>query len=486
MSISAVESRSVPAQLVLSSPAGRWLIVATVLGSSMAFLDCTAVPVALPSIVRDLGGGISAQQWVLNGYLLTLSALLLLGGALGDRYGRRRVFVVGLVAFSAASVACGVAPSGEVLVVARLAQGIGGALLVPGSLALINSSMRSEDRGRAVGMWAGMSGVSTAVGPLLGGWLVDAVSWRSVFLINLPLAAVAVLVALRNVPERHAERRRGPLDIAGAASVVMGLAGVTYVLIEAPIQGWTTWTVLALVAGIGCLMTFLMLELRVRTPLLPLRLFRSAQFTGANVCTFALEGAVAGAFFLVAVQLQQSLGYSALTAGLALVPITTTMVLLSPRAGALAQRIGPRLPMTVGPLLCAAGLVLLARVEPGVTYWAVVFPAVLVFGLGLTTTVAPLTSAVLAAVDERHLGAASGVNNAVAWLAGLIAIAVLPSAAGIDASDGGGLGPGFATAMLIAAAVCALGGLAAFVSIRRTVRIKPQTVPAAAQVIQRT
>ena len=352
---------------------------------------------------------------------------------------------------------------------------------MPGSLALLNSTMGVEDRGAAVGRWAGLSGVATAVGPFLGGGLVDAVSWRLVFLMNIVVAAVAIWVAVRHVPEQRAQQTRGRVDVAGAAAAMLGLAGLTYTLIEVPHHGWTIWTGLALTTGVGGLLAFPRLELRAAAPLLPLRLFRSGQFTGANVSTFAVEGAVGGAFFLLTVQLQQTLDYTALAAGLALLPM---LVLLSPRVGALAQRTGPRLPMTIGPALSAVGLALLARVGPGVAYWTAVLPGVVVFAVGLATTVAPLTSAVLAAVDEQHVGAASGVNNTIAWLAGLVAVAVLPPAAGIQASDGGSLGPGFGTAMLISAVVCALGGVVAFVSIRRTVRVRPQTLPAVTQVCQ--
>lgn len=436
----------------------------------MAFLDCTVVPVALPSVALELGGGMAVQQWVLDGYMLTLAALLLLGGALGDRYGRKRVFVAGLTAFAIASLACGLAPSGVGLVLARLAQGAGAALLVPGSLALINSVVRSEDRGKAVGLWTGLSGVATALGPVLGGWLVNAASWRVVFFINVPLAALAIWVAVRHVPERHGDQPHGRLDVVGAIAILAGLGGVTYALIEVPTHGWSLASMLAVAVGAVGLMMFPWLEARVTAPLLPLGLFRSVQFTGANVATFALEGATGAAFFLLALQLQQTLGYTALAAGLAMFPITTVMVLLSPRVGALAGRIGPRMPMTLGLLLCAGGLALLTPVAPGVSYWTAVFPAVLVLALGLAVSIAPLTVAVLAAVDERYAGAASGANNTIAWAAGLVAVAALPPVAGINATDGAELGPGFATAMVVAAVACTVASAVAFVSLRHTPR----------------
>lgn len=461
----------------LTSLAGRWVIVATVLGSGMAFLDGTVVNIALPTISRELGGGLVVQQWVLDGYLLTLSALLLLGGALGDRYGRRRVFAVGLVAFAVASLLCGLAPTGGVLIAARLLQGIGGALLVPGSLALINAAIRTEDRGRAVGTWAGLAGVASALGPFVGGWLVDAASWRWVFLINLPLAAVAVWVTARHVPESRNPDVAGRLDIGGALAVTIGLAGLTYALIEGPGRGWNGVTVTAAVVGGLAMLAFPVIEARMPEPLLPIGIFRSSQFTGANLATFAIYGALGGALFLLALQLQQTLGYSALAAGVAMLPITVVMMALSSRMGALAQRIGPRIPMTVGPFVAAGGFGLMSLVQPGAGYWTVVFPAVVVFAFGLTITVAPLTAAVLASAEEKHMGAASGVNNALSRLSGLVAVAVLPPLAGVNAGHGA-LGPGFGRAMLISAGVCAAGGLISFVTVRQSTPVEPHPVPA--------
>lgn len=464
--------------VALSAPAARWLITAAVLGSGIAFLDGTVVVVALPAIGRELGGGISMQQWVLNGYLLTLGALLLLGGALGDRYGRRRVFLAGLVVFTLASLACGLAPDGAALIGARVLQGVGAAALVPGSLALINVGIVAADRGRAVGLWAGMSGVTSALGPFLGGWLVDAVSWRWVFFLNVPIAVAAFFITMRHVGESgDPAAAQTRTDFAGATAVMIGLAGVTYALIEVPAAGWRPLTVVAAVLGVAGLIVFPVVESRLRAPLLPLGLFRSPQFTGANLVTLAVYGALGGALFLLAVHLQQSLGYSALATGLATLPITIIMLLASPRVGALMQVTGPRPLMTVGPLVAGAGLALMARITPGASYLTEVLPGVVVFGIGLSITVAPLTATVLAAVPDNHVGAASGANNAVSRIAGLVAVAVLPVAAGIDAGAGEPLGPGFARAMLIAAGLCVAGGLVALATIRQAAPVRRHVVP---------
>jgi EmrB/QacA subfamily drug resistance transporter len=466
-----------PRQLALASPGARWLIAAAVLGSGVAFLDGTVVNVALPTIGRELDAGLTGQQWVLDGYLLTLSALLLSGGAAGDRYGRRRVFVAGLVVFTAASLACGMAPTICWLIGARLVQGVGAAALVPGSLALIDAGITEDDRGRAVGIWAGMSGVATALGPFIGGWLVDAASWRWVFFLNVPLAAAVLWIAARHLPESRSPAAPRRPDILGTAAVTVGLAGVIYALIEAPSRGWTLGTVAAAVIGTAALVAFPLIERRVRSPLLPPQLFRSRQFTGANLTTLAVYTAVGGALFLLALQLQESLHYSALAAGLATMPTTVIMLIGSPWAGAFAQRTGPRLPMTVGPLIAAVGVALMARIVPGASYVGAVLPAVVVFGVGLAITVAPLTAAVLSAVSDAYAGIASGVNNAIARVAGLIAVAVLPLAAGIRAGPGQPLGPGFSLAMLITAAMCVIGGITAWLTIRTGADVAPQVLP---------
>lgn len=466
----AAESRGVPA----ASRAGRWLIVAAVLGSGVAFIDGTVVNVALPAIARDLDTGLRGQQWVLDGYLLTLSALLLIGGVAGDRYGRRLVFAGGLAVFAVATVACGLAPTVELLVAARIVQGIAAAAVVPGSLALINAEIQPADRGAAVGLWAGMSGATTALGPFLGGWLVDAASWRWTFLLSVPLALGALWIVIRHVPESRGTPSSARLDVAGALAMTVGLAGVIYALIEGPSNGWSGETVAAGIVGVVSLAGFVVIESRVTAPLLPLGLFRSSQFTGANLTTLLVYAALGGALFLLALQLQQSLGYSAFEAGAAMFPSTFIMLFGSPLVGTLAQRIGPRLPMTVGPLIAAGGFALMSRVEPGSGYVDAVLPGVLLFGLGMTVTVAPLTSAALAAVDDALAGTASGVNNAVARLAGLLAVAVLPAVAGIDAGPGDPLGDGFRTAMYICAACCAVGGIVAACTIRSSTEVHPQ------------
>ena len=467
------------------TPAGRWVIAATVLGSGMAFLDSTVVNVALPAIGRDFDAGLSGLQWTLDAYLLTLGALLLLGGALGDRYGRRRLFEVGLVAFSAASALCGLAPTLGTLIVARAVQGVGGALLVPGSLALLSASFAPEDRGRAVGAWSGLAGAFSAIGPFLGGWLVDAVSWRWVFLINLPVAALTLWVVRTHVPESRGSfaAAGGRLDLAGAAAATVGLAGVVFALIEGTAVGASPLVVVAGTVGVAALVAFPLIERGRPHPLVPLELFRSRQFSGANATTLAVYGAFAGALFLFVIHLQQSLGYSALEAGSALLPVTVLLLVLSARAGRLGQRLGPRLPMTVGPLVAAAGLFVLSRVAPGTSYVSGVLPGVVVFGAGLALTVAPLTAAVMASVEERHLGVGSGVNNAVARVAGLLSVALLPLAAGLRGVEPGS--PAFAAgvgdALRIAAAACALGGLVAFLAVRKAAPVHPVAQPGMAQ-----
>lgn len=464
--------------MAASSAAGRWLIAAAVLGSGVAFLDSTVVNVALPTISRDLDTGLAGQQWVVDGYMLTLSALLLAGGAAGDRYGRRRIFVGGLAVFAVASVACGVAPTIELLIAARLLQGVAAAALVPGSLALVNAGIVESDRGRAVGLWAGMSGATSALGPFVGGWLVDAASWRWVFFLSVPLALGAIWISMRHVAESRDEQESGRPDVAGAVTMTLGLAGIIYALIEGPARGWTAPTLAALVVGAVFLVVFVIVESRTRAPLLPLRLFRSRQFSGTNLTTFLVYAALGGALFLVALQLQQSMGYSALEAGAAMVPSTVIMLFGSSLSGRLAQRTGPRMPMTVGPLIAACGLALMARIVPGASYLGAVLPAVVLFGVGMTITVAPLTAAALAAVDDAHVGAASGVNNAVSRIAGLLAVATLPAIAGIDAGPGQPLGAGFSTAMLTSAVGCALGGVVAAFTIRSGAGFRPQVMPA--------
>ena len=452
--------------------AGRWVIVATVLGSGISFLDSTVVNVALPAIHRDLGAGMSGLQWTVDGYLLTLGALILLGGSLGDVYGRRRVFVIGLLLFTGASVLCAVAPTIEILVISRVMQGGGGALLVPASLAIISASFHPDDRGKAIGAWSGLSGVTTAIGPFVGGYLVDAVSWRLVFLINVPIAVITVAIALRHVPETRDEGARRP-DAPGAMLGAIGLAGVIYGLIEE--------TAAAIAAGVILLTLFFFVERTRREPMLPLGIFRSRQFTGANATTLAVYFPLGGATFFLVLQLQTVLGYSPLEAGASLAPVTVALLLLSAHAGALAQRIGPRLPMTLGPVIVAAGLALLSAVEAGSNYVTDVLPAALVFGLGLALTVAPLTTTVLSAVESSHAGIASGVNNAVARIAGLLPIALLPLLTGVSGDrliSDAVFSEAFNRAMLASAGLAALGAGIAFVTIRDRVTDAATGAPA--------
>jgi EmrB/QacA subfamily drug resistance transporter len=459
---------------------GRWVVAAAVLGSGVAFLDGTVVNAALPAIARDLHADLGDLQWVLTGYLLTLGSLLVLGGSLGDRYGRRRIFIIGLISFATTSLLCAVAPDTGTLIAARCIQGVAAALVVPNSLAIVSASFRPDDRGRAIGAWSGLGGIATALGPFLGGWLIDSVSWRWVFVINLPIAATAIAIAMRHVPESRDEHAGAHLDVVGSVLLTVGLAGLVYALIEGPGNGWSVLSVALGVIGIASLLAFLMVEARRTNPMVPLGIFRSHQFSGANAVTFAVYAALGTVTFLLVVHLQTDLGYSALEAGASLLPITACMLLFSARSGALAQRIGPRLPMTVGPLVVAVGMVLLGRVEPGTTYWATVFPALLVLGLGLSLTVAPLTATVLGAVDDSHAGIASAINNSVARIAGLLAVAVLPAAAGLTAAQGLDLVDGFSRAMYIAAALAAIGGILAFLTIRRgaTVESVPRANPA--------
>src|SRR6266511_2444099 len=406
------------AGLRYASAPGRWVLLATVLGSAVASIDATVVGIALPAIGRDFHTGLATLQWVVTAYTLTLAGLLLVAGALGDRYGRREVFLVGVVWFAVASLLCGVAPNPSVLIIARALQGVGAALLTPG---------------------------------------------------NLAIAAAVVVVARRHVPESHDAQAAGRVDVAGGTLVTLGLIGLTYGLIEGPASDWTRRAVLAaLTLGLLLLVAFVLWQWRGAHPMLPLELFRSAQFTATNAVTFVVYGALGGALFLLPIQLQQVSGYTALEAGISLLPITAIMLALSARSGALASRIGPRLQMSVGPVLVGLGLALLVRVDAG-SYLTEVLPAVIVLALGLATTVAPLTSTVLTAVPASHAGIASAVNNDVARAGALIAVAVLPAAAGITGSaylHPTELSAGFHTASLITAGLCVVGGALAAVTIR--------------------
>jgi EmrB/QacA subfamily drug resistance transporter len=460
-----------PSGVAFESGAGRWLLAVAVAGSGMAFLDGTVVNVALPDIGRDFNASTSSLQWILNGYLLTLASLILLGGSLGDRYGRRRIFVLGVGLFTAASLLCAVSPSVEFLIGARMLQGVGGALLTPGSLAIIEASFRPTDRARAIGAWSGLGGVATAFGPLLGGYLIGAISWRAIFVINLPIGIFVAWAASEHVPESSDPMATGRIDIRGAVLAALGLAGTTYALIEAP-SGASAAVLVAAIGGVLALVAFFLAERRSTSPMLPLEIFRSRQFSAANGVTFVVYAALGGFFFLLVAFLQISMGYTPIEAGAASLPVTLLMLAFSARAGALAQRIGPRLPLTLGPLIIAAGLLMMMGIEPGNSYLTAILPPIVVFGAGLTLVVAPVTATVLAAADMRHSGIASGVNNAVARVAGLLAVAVLPAAAGITGDsfyDPGKMTDGFHTAMAICAVLAVLGGVLAWFTIAATV-----------------
>ncbi|MGB6058372.1 MAG: MFS transporter [Microthrixaceae bacterium] len=449
---------------------GRWVLLATVLGSGMAALDSTVVNVALPAIGDDFNSGVAGLQWVVTGYLLTLASLILLSGSLGDRYGRRKIFTIGVTWFMAASLLSGIAPNLTFLIAARALQGVGGALLTPGSLAIIEASFEPSDRGRAIGAWSGLGGIATAIGPFAGGYLISAVSWRLIFLLNIPLAVV-IFIAIPKVPESRNPALVGPLEYRGSILGVIGLAGSTYALIEGPAGAPPIVVVVSGVLGVLGLVGMVVAESRSESPMVPLGLFRSRQFSAANLVTFAIYAALVGNLFLLVIHLQVSLKYSPLEAGAAMLPITVLMLFLSTRAGALSQRIGPRVPMTFGPVVIAIGLVMMTRITPGTTYLETVFPAVVVFGLGLSLMVAPLTATVLAAAASDNAGVASGINNAVARVAGLIAVASLPALAGLtgDADNEPAVfTSGFHRASLICAGLVALGAAIAWIGIRNS------------------
>jgi EmrB/QacA subfamily drug resistance transporter len=452
----------------LASPQGKWILFTTVLGSSMALLDSTVVNVALPRIGDDLGASLSALQWTVNAYMVTLAGLILLGGSLGDHYGRRKIFMLGVVWFAAASLLCGLALNAGMLIAARALQGIGGALLTPGSLAIIQSSFHRDDRSRAVGLWSGFGGIGAAVGPFVGGWLVAGPGWRWVFLLNVPLALLCVPVALRHVPESRDGGKHARFDVLGAALGALALALLTYALIEA--KSGSVVVALTGLGGVAAAVAFVQVERHRPDPMLPPDIFSSRQFTAVNLVTLCVYAAFGGFFFLTALQLQVVSGYSPLQAGTALLPTTALMLLFSARSGALADRTGPRLPLTVGPLLCAAAMLLMLRVGKGADYLTDVLPALLVMGAGMVTLVAPLTATVLASVDTARAGLASGINNAAARAAGLIAVAALPLLAGMGPDayrSPAAFDAAFDRAMPICAGVLVAGSLLAFTLVRR-------------------
>lgn len=444
----------------LGSAQGRAVLATTILGSGLAFLDGSIVSLALPAIDDDLGAGLAGLQWVVNGYMLALAGLILIGGSWGDRFGRRRVYVAGVALFALASIACAAAWSIEALVAARVLQGVGGAMLTPGSLAILSATFDDDtDRARAIGLWSGMSGVTMAIGPLLGGWLVEQVGWRTIFWINVPLAVVVIVMAIRFVPDSRGDQ--GRQDLLGAALTAGGLAALTFGLVA----GSWTWSLI----GGAILLVFVVQQAVTPDALIPLKLFADRVFTAANLCTFAIYGALAASGFLLVLQLQYVAGFSPVEAGLSSIPTTIIMLLFSSRAGALGARIGPRLPMTVGPIIAAAGLALWLPIDESTRFVTGVLPGAVVFGIGLTTLVAPLTTAVLAAAPPERVGIASGINNAVARTASLIAVAAIPPLAGIagsDFADPDVFGPGFRAGTLMCVGLLVGAGFLAAALIR--------------------
>jgi EmrB/QacA subfamily drug resistance transporter len=463
------------------TPQARGVLAATILGTGMAFLDGTVVNIALPRIGEEFGASVSGLQWILDGYLLTLAALILVAGSLGDRYGRRRMYLVGVVWFGVSSVLCGVAQNTEMLVGARVLQGIGGALLTPGALAIIQSAFHREDRARAIGAWSGLGGIAGAIGPLVGGLLVQAWSWRLAFLINVPIGLAVVWLTRKYVPESRDESMTGHPDLWGSVLAAAGLAGVTAALVEGPGRGAGDPLVVAgAVVGVAALVAFVVLQRRGRNPLVPPDIFANRTFVVANLLTFVVYAALGGVMMLFVIQLQISLGYGPTLAGLASIPISVIMLLLSAQSGKFAQRYGPKPFLVVGPIVIALAMVMYTRVTPGASYLLTVLPAVIVFGLGLTCVVAPVTATVLAAVEDRHAGVASGVNNAIARTGGLLAVAILPAAAGLTGesyADPEAMTSGWQMAMWICAGLCVVGGVLALGVRNDVLAVQPEPAP---------
>lgn len=456
------------AGIELDSSQGRTVMATVVLGSAVASLTATVVNVALPSLASELDASSSGQKWIINGYTLTLAAFILIGGSFGDRFGRVRIYRVGVVWFAVASLLCAMAWNTQALVGFRLLQGIGGALLTPGSLAIIESSLRKQDRGRGVGAWSGITGLAGAVGPLLGGLLVE-ISWRWVFVVNIPVA-IAVVVFSSRVPETYdPSARSAKLDVGGAVLSATVLGALSYAFIEGPEGGFSPVEIILAVGGVTGAVVLWWTENRRDHPMLPLDLFTERTFAIANALTFVIYGGMGVLFFLLSVQLQVTAGWSALEAGTALLPVTVIMLLLSSKAGDLSQKIGPRWPLTIGPLVVAAGMLMMIRIGPEATFIGDVLPAVTVFGLGLAGIVAPVTTTALGSVPDERAGAASGANNAVARTGGLLAVATIPGLVGLTGnalSDPELLDPGFSKAMSVSAAVVATGGLSALFMLR--------------------
>nr|MEA2799458.1 hypothetical protein [Phenylobacterium sp.] len=446
------------------------VLTGTVLGSGLAFIDSSAVNLTLPVIQQSLGGGLQTAQWIMNAYALMLGALVLAGGAAADRYGRKRVFAAGVLLFTLASAACGLAPNLPILVAARAVQGVGAALLTPASLALLGAAYDAKGRAQAVGIWAGASGLTSAVGPVLGGWLTQAISWRAVFFINVPVAAIAVWLVLVNAKESKGARS-GPVDWGGAMAVTLGLAATTWALTVAPKQGADVPVLAASLLGVAALVGFIFIERKAANPMTPLTLFKSVTFSGVNALTFVLYAALGGALFLLPFELIRAHGYPPSAAGAALLPLSVGLAVLSPVAGRVAGRIGPRPMLIVGPLLVAAGFALMAAFAGGASYWTSVFPGLVVLAVGAGVSVAPLTDTVLGAVVEEYEGAAAGVNNAVARVAGLLAVALVGFV--IGGSDPKAIAAGYRMAMIVASVVSAAAALIAALTVPAKLKGRP-------------
>jgi EmrB/QacA subfamily drug resistance transporter len=458
------------AELSLRSARGRWVLAATTLGSGLAFLDATVVTIALPAIGDDLDTRVAGLTWTVNGYVLTLAALVLVGGSLGDRFGRRRIFLIGVGWFGVTSLGCALAPTVELLVAARALQGIGAALLTPGALAILQTAFRAEDRSRAIGAWSGLAGLAGAIGPFIGGWLLDLGSWRWIFLINVPVVVAVLLIAVAYVPESRDTSASGRLDYAGAALMVAGLGALSYGLSAWPDLGGGSAAVrLGIALGLTGLVAFALWESRTRTPMLPLGVFRVRRFSITNLATLLIYAGLSGVLFWLVVALQVVSGFGPLAAGLALLPVTILMMLLSPRAGVIGDRIGPRIPMTAGPLIAALGVAAMARIGPNASYVVDVLVPATVLAAGITLTVTPLTATALGALPPAQAGLASGVNNAVARTGGLLVVAALPVLTGLSGEgfgDPSTLEPAFERAMLWCAGLLATGGAVAGLLLR--------------------